>query len=42
MDVKAFLFGANGANGEKISVSKLRRGKDSVAYDLDFLLFGND
>jgi hypothetical protein len=39
MDIKAFLFGAN---GEKISVSKLRRGKDSVAYDFDFLLFGND
>jgi hypothetical protein len=36
---KAFLFGVK---GKTISLSRLKAGKESVSYDTDFLIFGND
>lgn len=36
---RAFLFGMA---DEEISVSRLKRNRESVTYDLDFLIFGND
>jgi hypothetical protein len=35
----AFLFGLR---GDKLSLSLLKAGRESVSYDADFLIYGND